>query len=139
MKNWMGGLVVVCSLIACVFLGCDGAHYEQGELLYNKFCGNCHGDDGTGLQQLIPPLAGADFLHLRRDELPCIIKYGLSDTIVVNGVQYSQNMPGVPKLSEFEIQNIINYINNAWGHEYGFTKYREVQQALKTCQNSSKQ
>lgn len=134
MKSWIAGIFFITGLALFMLGGCDKAGYEQGKILYDKFCGNCHGEDGSGLQQLIPPLAGSDFLKARRQELPCIIRYGLADTIIVNGVEYSQAMPGVDKLSEFEIQNIINYINNSWGHQYGFTKFHEVKQALNACE-----
>jgi hypothetical protein len=42
-------------------------------------------------------------------------------------------MVGIPQLSDFEITNVINYINSAWGNDYGYTKITEVQEALETC------
>jgi hypothetical protein len=42
-------------------------------------------------------------------------------------------MAGIPQLTDFEITNVINYINTAWGNDYGYTKITEVQEALKDC------
>lgn len=36
--------------------------YGDGAMLYEKHCANCHGDQGEGLEELIPPLAQADAL-----------------------------------------------------------------------------
>ncbi|MEK7257174.1 MAG: cytochrome c, partial [Bacteroidota bacterium] len=94
----------------------------------------CHMDEGTGLQGIIPPLAGADFLTIRKDELPCIIRKGLKGEITVNGKKYSTEMPGSPALTEFEITNVINYINHAWGNDFGVVKHETVREALKKCE-----
>lgn len=125
--------IAVMVMGICLLTRCDQTTYKQGELLYEKFCSNCHSSDGKGLKALIPPLAGADYLQQNQDQLACIIKYGISDTIIVNGVTFQQPMPGVPQLSDFEITNIINYINQAWGNDYGYVKIARVRDALKAC------
>ncbi len=38
---------------------------------------------------------------------------------MVNGKTYNHEMPGNKELSEFQIVNIVNYINQAWGNDYG--------------------
>lgn len=43
---------------------------------------------------LIPPLAGADYLANNQANLPCLIRKGIQDTIVVNGKVYAEKMPG---------------------------------------------
>ncbi|MBK8706435.1 MAG: cytochrome c [Saprospiraceae bacterium] len=124
---------VILAICMGLLTRCDQTTYKQGELLYVKFCSNCHAEDGKGLKALIPPLAGADYLKQHQDELACIIKYGISSKIKVNGVEFEQPMPGVPQLSDFEITNIINYINQAWGNDYGYVKIAYVRKSLKVC------
>jgi hypothetical protein len=51
----------------------------------------------------------------------------------VNGRRYAQPMPASPKLSDFEITNIINYIRHAWSNDYGYVTLEEVRQALDDC------
>ena len=91
-------------------------------------------DDGTGLANVIPPLAGADFLALHSQQLPCIIRAGIKGDIIVNGKTYSTEMPGVPQLTEFEVTNVINYINTSWGNNYQIVKHLDVREALNKCE-----
>jgi mono/diheme cytochrome c family protein len=116
-------------------LQCTDNPYRQGEILYRNFCANCHMEDGSGLQGLIPPLAGADWIHDNPKELACVIRYGMKGEIIVNGKIYNEVMPGVQRLTDFEIANVINYINHAWGNEYGYAKYEDVKTALEECKD----
>lgn len=107
--------------------------FRQGEILYQNFCANCHMEDGSGLKGLIPPLAGADYIAADPERMACIIRYGLQDTIVVNDTVYSQPMEGIKALTDFEITNVINYINHAWGNDLGYTSYEIVKARLADC------
>ena len=90
-------------------------------------------EDGTGLTGNIPPLAGADYLTKQSDRLACIIRYGIQEPIVVNGVTYETPMEGVPQLTDTEVTNVINYINHAWGNDNGFTRPDVTQKNLEAC------
>ncbi len=92
-------------------------------------------DDGSGLKGLYPPLAEADYLAKNQDHLACIIRYGLSDTILVNQKTYNQEMPGVKDLNEVQITNVINYVNHAWGNALQHVKVEDIQKALKDCKD----
>lgn len=89
--------------------------------------------DGTGLEGNIPPLARADYLAKNPDKLACIIRYGLEEEIKVNGRTYNQPMAGISQLSDVEITNIINYINQAWGNELGYYPNSKTTEALENC------
>jgi mono/diheme cytochrome c family protein len=117
------------------FTACEDNPYPQGEILYNNFCSNCHASDGSGLEGLIPPLAAADYLVSNREKLPCIIRYGLADTIVVNGRTYAQEMEAIPNLSRFEIANILNYIEYSWGNQQRYFTIQEVEASLEKCED----
>ena len=119
-------------LVLCCF-SCEQQPYQMGERLYQKHCANCHMDGGEGLAGLIPPLAGSDYLIQNRENLACIIRYGLSDTIVVNGKNYSEIMAGNQNLSEIHIANIANYILKAWGNQGQVLRFEEVDASLKAC------
>lgn len=120
--------------ISLFFLSrCETNPYREGERLYKTNCANCHMDNGEGLGALIPPLAGADFLEKNREALPCILRYGLQDTILVNGKTYAEAMPGVQALSDIHITNILNYVNQAWGNSHKPYRLEEVQQMLAKC------
>lgn len=115
------------------FGACERHPHQQGEILYTNFCVNCHMEDGTGLEGLIPPLANADFIQKYPAEVACIIRYGTADSLLVNGMAYANPMPGFPQLTDFEIANIINYMNQAWGNDFGFLRFDEVEKGLKAC------
>jgi len=134
-------LFVFAFLIFSGFSGlfsCQGETYKQGAILYTIFCANCHMEDGSGLIGNIPPLAQADFIQNDPARMACIIKYGLKDTIIVNGQSYHQPMAGIPKLTEFEIANIINYINHAWGNDYGYVRMDKIRTELEDCPSLGK-
>jgi len=121
-------LVVMILLAAC-----GKTEYKQGQNLYTQYCANCHMDTGRGLGKLIPLLANADWLKNNQEQLACIIHNGMEGPIVVNDTTYNQVMAGIPTLSEFQITNIINYINHAWGNNYGVGKLGDVRKALAGC------
>ena len=118
---------------AYLFQSCQSNPYVHGQILYENFCANCHMEDGTGLTGNIPPLAGADFLKKYAEQLPCIIRFGVQDTMVVNGQEYTTPMAGIPQLTDTEVTNVINYINHAWGNDNGFTRPTDVQVILEGC------
>ena len=90
-------------------------------------------DAGEGLSALIPPLAGADYLEKNREKLPCLVKYGIKDSILVNGKMYAEQMPGVPTLSDIHITNILNYVNSSWGNNNKPFQLDEVRALLEKC------
>ena len=126
-------------LLFCLLLGlniwysCDSNPYKQGKILYENFCANCHMEDGSGLEGVIPPLAQADYVRERQDQLACIIRNGLKGEIIVNGRTYNQPMVGIEVLSDWEISNIINYINHSWGNDYGYYKLEQAREGLEEC------
>ena len=125
--------LVVLACCATLAIQCNEHPYQQGQILYENFCANCHMSDGSGLAGVIPPLAGADYWANHQDELACLIRYGISDTIYVNGRQYANKMEGIPQLTDFEIANIINYVNQAWGHQLGRVDIAQIRQQLVDC------
>lgn len=129
MRNYFLFVLVAAFALA----GCEQHPYRDGEALYKTHCANCHMDDGRGLGALIPPLADADYLKKERDQLACILIYGLVDTIVVNGQTYGEKMSGIPTLSAVEVTNILNYVNNAWGNQNGVFTLEEVRKSLEIC------
>ena len=89
--------------------------------------------DGTGLKGIIPPLKNSDYLKNNQSTLVCLIRKGITGPIIVSGKSYKQPMPGSPKLTQGDITNIINYINQAWGNDYEIIRYDEVLGQFETC------
>lgn len=123
----------IFTALLILIYSCQNQPYQQGEILYNNFCASCHMEDGSGLKGNIPPLAGADYLKINPLSAACIINKGLEGEIVVNDTLYNQPMAGIPQLSEFEITNVMNYINHAWGNDFGLIKLQDVRKELQNC------
>ena len=117
-------------MVTGLSLGCGQTQHLQGKNLYTEHCNNCHLEQGQGLRQLIPPLAGADYLAERPADVVRGIRYGMNGPMVVNGLTYNYPMPGNIELSEFQIVNIMNYINTAWGNDLPLVTVAEVRQWL---------
>lgn len=105
---------------------------NQGARLYGQHCAGCHGEQGEGIGQLIPPLAGSDYLAQHPNQLACIVRNGLKGPIKVNGVDYDQLMLGVQdtathrQLSPAQITNLLNFIESHWGNHPGPAGVRTI-------------
>ena len=94
------------------------ASMELGKLTYNDMCITCHMANGKGVPKAFPPLANSDYLRDNQTESIKGVKKGMSEEIVVNGITY--NTPMAPLgLSDKEVADVMNYVNNSWGNDYG--------------------
>lgn len=128
--------VAIAAIVFGFFLSsnsCKEETFYQGHSIYDSICANCHMEDGTGLKGIIPPLAGSDYLKNNQLEVGCIIRHGMEGEVVVNGKTYNQPMAGISYVTDTEIANIINYINNAWGNDFGMVDFKKLRVKLKEC------
>ncbi len=112
-------------------------YYNQGEQLYLQHCSNCHQKNGRGLGRVYPPLDSSDFVASNRDRVICLMKNGIDGSIIVNGKEFNQKMPGVVTLTDLEIAEISTYIYNSWGRERGIVEVRKVAEVLRSCESKS--
>jgi mono/diheme cytochrome c family protein len=110
-------LVILCFVFYLLLYSCadekqaqSRANANHGLELYERMCANCHQSDGSGFVKLYPPLKNADFLKNNPKALFGIIKYGMIGSIVVNGIEFNLAMPANPKLSDKEIDHIVEYV-----------------------------
>lgn len=104
----------------------------QGKEVYDINCINCHMDNGNGLPGIMPPLANADFLEQNQSAIPCLLRTGTKDTLLVNGRKYPPEMPD-HNLTNLEMAEVLTYINNSWGNEFGFLKVKDIDKLLEKC------
>jgi mono/diheme cytochrome c family protein len=122
------------TLVLLSFLAsCGNQQFGQGEKLYQVHCESCHQANGEGLAKLYPPLKESDYWLNNQKNVPCIIRYGLKDTISVNQTIYSTHMLAIPQLTDYEICNIMNYINQDWYSNIEKIDIKEVKNSLKKC------
>ncbi len=125
--------IIAIILFFLCWTSCQTEPYKQGRKLYELHCQNCHQKDGNALMALIPPLAGSDYLIEHQEDLPCNIRHGMKHPIIVNGMPYEGEMPANKILTETQIANVINYINNAWGNKGPYVSYEDVLERLEKC------
>lgn len=89
--------------------------YKRGKEVYDDFCITCHLPSGKGIPGNFPPLDGSDWLTNKRTESIHAIKYGLQGPITVNGEKYNNVMVSMG-LTDQEVADVMNYINNSWSN-----------------------
>ncbi len=110
-------LVFVFSAVAFMQPLSMAKSIANGKNVYANNCMNCHMEDGKGLEGAFPPIAKSDFLKRPPKDLINVILKGQSGELKVNGVVYNGVMPAQDYLSDEEIADVLNYINNSWGNK----------------------
>ena len=128
-------------LIAFLNLGIQKSKSESiknGAELYRDFCYRCHGFNGEGQTDLIPPLKSSDYLLKNIDLSIAGLKYGLKGEIIVNGKSYNSYM-AYQGLENDEIADIMNYILNEWGNNSEeLITFERVEKVKKSILNGQK-
>ena len=88
-----------------------------GQGLYAIHCATCHSPTGEGAADLLPPLAGTDWVTGDKGRLIRAVVGGLSGPIEVNGVTYEQEMPGFAHLPDDDLAAILTFIRQSFGND----------------------
>ncbi len=127
------------SVITVMLFSCGNEHsvefdryYSSGSLIYQTQCQNCHGANGEGLQELIPPLTDSIYLKNNKNQLACSIKYGLKGKLTIAGRQFEGAMPA-NDLSPMDLAKVITYVTNSFGNKAGLVNITETQANLNNC------
>ncbi|MDH0300985.1 MULTISPECIES: cytochrome c [unclassified Pseudomonas] len=92
-------------------LDTPGAH------AYATRCASCHGLDGKGQAEWMPPLAGATSMLAKEDASAINITLNGSQRIVAAGVPDAYRMPAFrEQLSDQEIAEVLSFARDAWGN-----------------------
>ena len=112
--------------VLALILSCNHVKYPYGKRSFERLCGDCHMDDGSGVSSLYPSLSGNNYDGNYID-IPCIIRNGVNDSTSV-----IQMLP-MPQVSEVDITNIINYIMNDLNQDDKEIFLPEVKAILEKC------
>jgi len=109
--------------LALVFLAAaavatpDAETMKRGAAAYAKgTCIACHQATGAGLPGVFPPLAGSEWVAKDASIAVRNIINGMQGPITVKGMTYNSMMPPVAGLSDKDIADVVNYVNNSWGN-----------------------
>lgn len=79
-------------------------------------CQTCHQENGEGLPNLYPPLAGSEWVT-GEPEIPiAIVLHGMQGEITVKGAKYNNVMAPWASLSDAQIAAILTYERSSWGN-----------------------
>jgi len=87
-----------------------------GRRVYNN-CVTCHQQDGEGIAEVYPPLAGSETVAGPPEQLAAILLHGLNGPLRVGGAVYDGEMPEWgSKLSDEQIAAVLTYIRASFGN-----------------------
>ncbi len=99
---------------------------EAGRVLFQGTCSTCHQQDGKGVPNVFPPLAGSDYLLADKERAIGIVLNGLTGPITVNGTDYDSVMPPMSQLNDDEVAHILTYVMKSWGNDGPAVSAEEV-------------
>lgn len=93
---------------------------RPGAAFYAAKCAFCHGPDGRGQNQWIPPLAGASSSLTPHEIAQINVTLNGSGRVVANGIPDSYRMPPYrAQLSDQQIAEVLGFTRQAWGNHGG--------------------
>lgn len=91
-----------------------------GAHTYTTRCASCHGLDGKGQAEWMPPLAGATSMLAKENASAINITLNGSQRIVAAGVPDAYRMPAFrEQLSDQEIAAVLSFARATWGNQGG--------------------
>lgn len=100
------------------------ASFERGGKLYHgeAACFGCHGPDGSGLDDLGPPLDGSEWVTGDSERLAKIMLHGMIGPVTVAGETYNPPaaMPGLSfneMMTDQKLADIATYVRNEWSNK----------------------
>lgn len=97
-----------------------------GQKVYEQYCLTYHQADGSGAQNMIPPLIKTEYTLGPKSRLIKIILNGLNGELKVNGVIYGNEMPKQDTLKNSEIAAVLTYVRGSFGNKASRVTVSEV-------------
>ena len=108
------------------------SYMSIGKTIYTQHCMTCHQIDGSGAQNMIPPLIKTEYVLGPKERIVRIVLNGMKGEITVNGDMYSGEMPAQPFLKDEEIAAVLSYIRNSFGNKASAVTIDEVKKVRAT-------
>lgn len=89
-------------------------------------CQTCHQENGEGLPNLYPPLAGSELINGDAAVPIAIVLHGLQGEVTVKGQKYNNVMAPWASLSDAQIAAILTYERSSWGNSAPAVTAEEV-------------
>jgi glucose/arabinose dehydrogenase/mono/diheme cytochrome c family protein len=93
------------------------ARYDEGKLLFESTCAQCHQPHGLGQEGLAPPLVDSEWVLGPDAVLARIALQGAHGRINVKGRDYSMDMPAFGgTFNDDQLAAILTYVRRSWEH-----------------------
>jgi len=90
----------------------------DGKNVFATICLACHQENGEGIEEKYPPLAGSELTADDDGKIIRIILHGLTGPVEVQGTTFDGLMPPWgPTLKDVEIAAVATYVRSAWGNK----------------------
>lgn len=98
----------------------SSANSAPGADTFAARCSFCHGPDGRGKNQWIPPLAGSASSLIDHADSQINVTLNGSSRVVTNDVPDAYRMPPLrQQLSDKQIADVLTYVRSSWGNHGG--------------------
>ncbi|AOE67311.1 alcohol dehydrogenase [Pseudomonas fluorescens] len=100
---------------------------SPGAHTYATRCASCHGLDGKGQPEWMPPLAGATSALAKEDASAINITLNGSQRVVAAGVPDAYRMPAFrEQLTDAQIAEVLSFVRSSWGNSGGAVDAKAV-------------
>jgi len=99
---------------------------DRGKKLYEQYCLTCHQADGGGVPKMNPPLIRTSYVTGDKKKLIQWVLMGSTESVPIDGKNYSNNMPPQAYLKDEEIADILTYIRNSFGNKASMITIADV-------------
>ncbi len=100
---------------------------SPGAKTYLAKCSSCHGQDGRGQGQWIPPLAGASSSMVSESSTGINATLNGSDRVIASGLPDAYRMPPYRnQLTDQEIADALTFVRSSWGNQGNAVEANEV-------------
>jgi len=106
------------------------ASIERGKDVYMANCMTCHQENGAGIENVYPPLAGADYLMADKKRSILQVLKGATGEMTVNKKVYNTPMNAID-LTDEQTSDVLNYVRNSWKNKGAAVTPAEVKAARK--------
>ena len=109
------------------YVTADARPDAPGAHTYATRCASCHGADGKGQPEWMPPLAGATSALVKETASAINITLNGAQRVVAAGVPDAYRMPAFrEQLSDQEIAEVLTYVRGTWGNQGGAVDAKAV-------------
>jgi mono/diheme cytochrome c family protein len=93
------------------------ASIGRGQSVYAKYCLTCHQVDGSGVQDMNPPLTRTKWTLGSKTVMIQQVLKGSSGKVEIDGDTFRNTMPPLKTLTDQQIADVLTYVRNSFGNK----------------------